>query len=407
MTTANWKELFDALDYIHTNFGVGVMNEQNKIRTLLLDLAPNAKRESKVFLNILTEQELIKKIQKNKESNFDYIVSQIEDISGLTEEWAINITEALFRGCGIVISKQTKTVPSKQPSPKKQIMQTPVINAQIKRTSGAKICGHLAVGFKDVLATQNSSERFSNPIVLPMPNKTSMKFDYIEKSNWDGEYFIVLRDESPDSVVFFIFKDPAGTANPPVFIPEGKKIKKIYRAFMEKHSSEYNFTDETAMQPQIQIRKADQPRGFTESTAFGMFGIYPGRVINIPPKYSYIASHVFENAKTASVEKIIIPDSVQKIEGFAFYDVSAKIIVIPNSVTDIGILAFRLARDGYIKCDENSYAYKYAKKEKLKTSVDIVNEYKVRGCCQHCGGPFKKKMFKGFICENCGKAKDY
>ena len=83
MLTANWQELFNALDYIHDNFDVGVMNEPNKVRTLLLDLAPGAKKESKVLLNILSEQELIKRIQSSQDVSFDYVVQQIEDLSGL------------------------------------------------------------------------------------------------------------------------------------------------------------------------------------------------------------------------------------------------------------------------------------------------------------------------------------
>ena len=404
MLTANWQELFNALDYIHDNFDVGVMNEPNKVRTLLLDLAPGAKKESKVFLNILSEQELIKRIQSSQDVSFDYVVQQIEDLSGLAEDWAINVTEAIFRGCGIVVSKPLKTVPVTQ------VVSKPTTTPK-KKNPGAKLFGRLAVGEKDVSATQNSAEQFNNPVVLPMPNKTTMKFEFIENSSWDGEYFIVSRDESPDSIVFYIFKDPDGTANPPVFIPEGKKIKKIYRAFMEKHKDEYNFTDEAKMQPNIQIRKADQPRGFLESTASGMFGTYLSRVIEIPPKYTYIGGHVFKYADTSYsrkvVEKIIVPNTVQRIEDFAFSDITAKVIVVPNSVTDIGFLAFCLSSDGYIECEEGSHAYKYARDNRLRTSVDIINEYKQLGRCQHCGGTFKKKMFQGLICENCGRTKDY
>ena len=82
-------------------------------------------------------------------------------------------------------------------------------------------------------------------------------------------------------------------------------------------------------------------------------------------------------------------------------------IVVPNSVTDIGFLAFCLSSDGYIECEEGSHAYKYARDNRLRTSVDIINEYKQLGRCQHCGGTFKKKMFQGLICENCGRTKDY
>lgn len=234
--------------------------------------------------------------------------------------------------------------------------------------------GYLALSLDDVLITKDYKQQFSNPITLRMPNNESLEFEFVEKSNLDEKYIIVSRNKSPSEVVFTVFKNPEGTANPPVAIFEGKKLKKIYRAYMEKHKNEYDFIDEIAMQPNIQPRKAAQPRGFTEKTASGMLGPYLRDVIEIPSKYTFVDSHVFKYTYTSyspkRISKLIIPDSVTKIEDFAFSDIVANEIIVPNSVIEIGCQVFNLTSDGFIVCTPDSYVYKYAKYHDLKNSVD-------------------------------------
>lgn len=269
--------------------------------------------------------------------------------------------------------------------------------------------GYLALSLDDVLITKNCKQQFSNPITLRMPNNESLEFEFVEKSNLDEKYIIVSRCKSKDSFVFSVFKNPEGTANPPTAIFEGKKLKKIYRAFMEKHKNEYEFTDEIAMKPNIQPRKSEQPRVFAEKTAQGMFGPYLKEVIEIPCKYTLIDSHVFNYASTSylpkNISKLIIPDSVTKIEAFAFSDIIVNEIEVSDNVTEIGVGAFNLSADGFIVCTPNSYAYKYAKYHDLKNSVDISNDYKIKGVCAYCGGKFSGVFKKK--CSLCGKEKDY
>lgn len=269
--------------------------------------------------------------------------------------------------------------------------------------------GHLALSLDDVLITKNYKQQFSNPITLRMPNNESLEFEFIEESTLDEKYIIVSRRKSKDCFVFAVFKNPEGTANPPVAIFDGKKRKKIYRAFMEAHKYEYEFTDEIAMQPNIQPRKSEQPRVFTEKTAQGMFGPYLKDVIEIPCKYTLIDSYVFKYASTSylpkKISKLIIPDSVTKIEAFAFSDIIVNEIEVSNNVTEIGVGAFNLSADGFIVCTPDSYAYKYAKYHDLKNSVDIANDYKIKGVCAYCGGRFSGLFKKK--CSLCGKEKDY
>lgn len=269
--------------------------------------------------------------------------------------------------------------------------------------------GYLALSLDDVLITKNCKQHFNNPITLRMPNNESLEFEFVEESALDEKYIIVSRRKSKDCFVFSIFKNPEGTANPPTAIFEGKKLKKIYRAFMENHKNEYEFTDEIVMQPNIQPRKSEQPRGFTEKTASGMFGPYLGDVIDIPSKYTFVDSHVFSYTNTSyspkKISKLIIPASVTKIEAFAFSDIIVDEIIVPDSVTEIGCQAFNLTSDGFIECTPDSYAYKYAKYNDLKNSVDIENDYKIKGLCSYCGGKFSGLFKKK--CSICGKEKDY
>lgn len=269
--------------------------------------------------------------------------------------------------------------------------------------------GRLALNLNDVLITTYYKQQFRNPITLRMPDNERLEFEFIEKSTLDEKYIIVSRLEEEDYFVFSIFKNPEGTANPPTAIFEGKKLKKIYRAFMENHKNEYEFTDKIAMQPNIQPRKSEQPRVFTEKTAQGMFGPYFKDVIEIPCKYTLIDSHIFNCASTPylpkKISKLIIPDSVTKIEAFAFSDIIVDEIEVSDNVTEIGVEAFKLSADGFIACAPDSYAYKYAKYHDLRNSVDIANDYKIKGVCAYCGGKFSGVFKKK--CSLCGKEKDY
>jgi len=413
MAEQNWADIYKALRYVHNTYGADIVTETLKIRSLLLDLAPTAKKEINIFINILSEQDIIRRIRSSTDVNASFIAQQIEDATGLSTESAVNATKALMIALG---KKEIPPVPSAPTKQKQQITSNipqPVVQTVKRRRNGSKIEGRLATDPADIMATYNSSEQFSNPIDLKMPNNTVFKFDLIETVSANkGEYLIVARDEAPDAVIFFVFKNPEGTANPPVLITNGKNLKKLYRGFIDSHSSKYEFTDILEMQPKIQTRKSDILKEFSESTAQGMFGTYLQKVVEIPAKYASIGSRVFKYAnttyKTPEIVKLVIPNSVTKIDVLAFQDVYIlDKVVIPNNVTDIGILAFTLGPDAYIECSENSYAYKYARDNKLKNSVDIKAAYRNAGKCQYCGGKFKKKLFQEPVCRNCGRAKDY
>jgi hypothetical protein len=61
--------------------------------------------------------------------------------------------------------------------------------------------------------------------------------------------------------------------------------------------------------------------------------------------------------------------------------------------------------DSYIACAEGSYAYKYAKDNNLRISIDIINEYRNLRRCQYFGEIFKRKIFQRRICKSVVKGR--
>lgn len=54
-------------------------------------------------------------------------------------------------------------------------------------------------------------------------------FDHRDTIDYNGvEYLVVSQPLASDKHLFFIYKDPPGMANPPVFISEGKTLRCIY-----------------------------------------------------------------------------------------------------------------------------------------------------------------------------------
>lgn len=105
--------------------------------------------------------------------------------------------------------------------------------------------------------------------------------------------------------------------------------------------------------------------------------LYPTaeKIIRIPEKFTAIGSHAFEYLDTyARTDCIIIPNTVKEIQNRAFYNILVEdYIDIPSSVTYIGEFEpFKLGKYAYIKCEPNSYAYEYCKKNYLSNSVDSI-----------------------------------
>ncbi len=86
--------------------------------------------------------------------------------------------------------------------------------------------------------------------------------------------------------------------------------------------------------------------------------------ITIPESMTSIEQYTFN--RCTGLKEIVIPDGVKNIENCAFYGCTGlKEATIPKSVTRIGVSVFKGAVSLTITGYENSYAEKYAEKEKI------------------------------------------
>lgn len=287
----------------------------------------------------------------------------------------------------------------------------------IRKGSDDKPIAHLATGLDDIQLTEIYPQQFSDPVILSIGNNKKLAFEFVEC--YDEYYTIVSRKKSQAEVVFTIFRKLDKTTSPPVAIFEGKKIKKIYYNFIERHKLEYHFADKEQMQPKIQVPKinhnknggAQKKKHFTAQTLSYLYK----NALNIPEKFEIPDKYQIIDAKILAmlaknfevkVNEIIIPGSVEKILDYAFTGFKIKnTITIPDSVTSIGTEAFLLSGNAYVICSENSNAYKYCKEVGLRNLPDIKKERTSKKVCQYCGGKFSGIFKKK--CSICGKEKDY
>lgn len=131
-----------------------------------------------------------------------------------------------------------------------------------------------------------------------------------------------------------------------------------------------------------------------------------------------------------SLESVIIPDSVTSIAAEAFSGcIGFTSIIVPDSVIEIGVDAFigcknlksvKLSKNlksidrrvfrGCIGIEtvekpDSIHFGDVAPNESPYSKRMLIELWKSKGLCQHCGG-----AFKGFLsskCTNCGKPKDY
>lgn len=118
MAEQNWAGIYKALGYVHNTYGADTVTEPLKIRSLLLDLAPTAKKEINIFINILSEQDIIRRIRASTDVDASFVAQQIEDATGLSTESAVNTTKALMVALG---KKEIPPVPSAPIKQKNQI----------------------------------------------------------------------------------------------------------------------------------------------------------------------------------------------------------------------------------------------------------------------------------------------
>ena len=90
------KQLVDAFNYIKNEYGDKILYSPEKLRTLLMDLAPGFQKQTRIFLNVLHNAEIVKLAQTNSNVSFDLLIKRICDDVGLSEPWAQEAASMLF-----------------------------------------------------------------------------------------------------------------------------------------------------------------------------------------------------------------------------------------------------------------------------------------------------------------------
>lgn len=258
-----------------------------------------------------------------------------------------------------------------------------------------------------------STDKLATPISLIAPNNKKYIFDHLDTVTVSNtEYLVVAQPVGETAQLFFIFKKIEGTENHPIFISEGKAMRRAYRSFQERHAGEIDFDDLLEFSvPAAAPKNSGGAKHFTQYSAAHQ---YKDRdsipdIIEIDSKYQIIDSFVFRQVCKGkkSVKQVIIPKTIQKIEANAFAGlVIEEKVVIPHSVSSIGKNAFTLGTNGIVDCEAGSMAYSYCVQNGLRNIVDVQN-FKEAGVCQYCGSPFKGLFSKRCSKPNCSKPKDY
>lgn len=118
--------------------------------------------------------------------------------------------------------------------------------------------------------------------------------------------------------------------------------------------------------------KSGKKKCLGKNQARNLFPNIPDEII-IPNGYSIIGKCAFEYLRfRGKTKRIIISETVEEIQDYAFDNLKVSdYIEIPKSVTKIGdYFPFRLGKFAYIKCEPESYAYEYCRKNYIKNSVD-------------------------------------
>lgn len=92
----NFDKVFDSLIYAREKYGLEIIYKTKQLRSILIDLTPEAQGEINIFINAVSQREIVKSIQDNRDISFNYDAKQIANNTGLSKYAAKQVSLAIF-----------------------------------------------------------------------------------------------------------------------------------------------------------------------------------------------------------------------------------------------------------------------------------------------------------------------
>ena len=92
----NKIRIIEAFNYIKSTYGTGVIYSPEKVKAILLDLAPDCQNEIKIFINVLYQTDIVKMVHSNLSAPIEHVITRIIDSVGMSNDWATESAVLLF-----------------------------------------------------------------------------------------------------------------------------------------------------------------------------------------------------------------------------------------------------------------------------------------------------------------------
>ena len=255
-------------------------------------------------------------------------------------------------------------------------MKDPKITLAALLTSSALICATL-VGCSGTSARKEADTSANSPNEQAYGEVYRVQIDYYEGlireledkllQEKESNYISITEYQSQISelqdMIFSLTEGSSGSqesakpSNPTATTPTQDSVT--------EHESDHIYNNEEN-RPSTESLSSKNAFKYRIENGYATIVAYLGsdETVSIPSaidgiKITAIGEEAFKNS---SAERIIIPDTVEHIDWFAFYSCKSLCeITIPSSVTSISHGAFDLCPESLIiKCKKNSYAEAYA-----------------------------------------------
>jgi len=93
----SFKQVSDNLVLVKKRYGSEMIYQPRKLKSILLDLNPESQRDINILINVISQKEIVKSIQENKNINFDYVVNRIINDTGLSKSVSQQVSLVIFK----------------------------------------------------------------------------------------------------------------------------------------------------------------------------------------------------------------------------------------------------------------------------------------------------------------------